>query len=70
LIGTGGLERPVACRFDPTGRALYVVDFGVLTEDSQGNPHPRQSTGTLWRITRTPGGSGTVAAAASAGPRP
>jgi glucose/arabinose dehydrogenase len=71
LLGTGGLERPVACRFDPTGRALYVVDFGVLTEDSQGNPHPRQGTGTLWRITRAAQGTGTVASAgAPAGPRP
>jgi hypothetical protein len=51
-LGHGGLERPVACRFDPSGRSLYVVDFGVLTEDAQGNAHPRQQTGVLWRITR------------------
>jgi hypothetical protein len=31
-IGDGGLERPVAARFDPSGAALYVVDFG-------GNDH-------------------------------
>src|SRR5581483_5184210 len=30
-LGGGGLERPVAARFDPAGRALYVVDFGVMT---------------------------------------
>ena len=51
-LGTGGLERPIAARFDPTGTALYVVDFGVLTMTSKGStPHP--GTGVLWRITRT-----------------
>ena len=30
--GNGGLERPVAARFDPSGKALYVVDFGILKE--------------------------------------
>src|SRR3546814_18149934 len=33
----GGLERPVAVRFDPAGTALYVVDFGVLTYDARGD---------------------------------
>lgn len=47
----GGLERPVAARFDPSGRALYVVDFGVLLMDRKGS-HPKQGTGVLWRITR------------------
>ena len=49
-LGTGGLERPVAARFDPSGAALYVVDFGVMTMDPE--PHPRPGTGVLWRITR------------------
>ncbi|HEY9552836.1 PQQ-dependent sugar dehydrogenase [Allosphingosinicella sp.] len=48
----GGLERPVAVRFDPAGTALYVVDFGVLTSDERGN-YPRPGTGAVWRITRT-----------------
>jgi glucose/arabinose dehydrogenase len=47
----GGLERPIAARFDPSGRALYVVDFGVLLMDSKG-AHPKPGTGVLWRITR------------------
>jgi glucose/arabinose dehydrogenase len=51
-IGGGGLERPVAARFDPTGAALYVVDFGVMTVGARG-PEPRAGTGVLWRITRT-----------------
>ena len=50
----GGLERPVAVRFDPAGTALYVVDFGVLTSDERGN-YPRPGTGAVWRITRTEG---------------
>ncbi|MDQ3622010.1 MAG: PQQ-dependent sugar dehydrogenase [Verrucomicrobiota bacterium] len=47
----GGLERPVAVRFDRSGRSLYVVDFGVLTMSSKG-ARPYQNTGVLWRITR------------------
>ncbi|MDC4226475.1 MAG: hypothetical protein MPW15_20070 [Candidatus Manganitrophus sp.] len=35
-IGGGGLERPVAARFNPNGTALYVVDFGVLTMGEGG----------------------------------
>jgi hypothetical protein len=46
----GGLERPVSVRFDPSGKALYVVDFGVLT--TEGGEHPKQGTGVLWRISR------------------
>lgn len=49
--GSGGLERPVAVRFSPDGRSLYVVDFGVLTTTSRG-PEPRPDTGVLWRIWR------------------
>ncbi|MHA3770656.1 PQQ-dependent sugar dehydrogenase [Verrucomicrobiota bacterium sgz303538] len=48
---SGGLERPIAARFDPSGRALYVVDFGVLLMDNKGS-HPKPGTGALWRITR------------------
>ncbi|HKY60094.1 MAG TPA: PQQ-dependent sugar dehydrogenase [Gemmatimonadota bacterium] len=50
-LGSGGLERPVAARFDPAGAALYVVDFGVMTMTERG-PEPRKGTGVLWRITR------------------
>jgi len=50
-IAGAGLERPVAVRFDPSGRALYVVDFGVMTMSERG-PEPREGTGVLWRITR------------------
>jgi glucose/arabinose dehydrogenase len=50
-IGGGGLERPVAVRFDPRGEALYVVDFGVLLQDAKGS-HPQPGTGVIWRISR------------------
>jgi glucose/arabinose dehydrogenase len=49
----GGLERPIAVRFDPSGDALYVVDFGVLAMSDSG-PSVRKNSGVLWRITRTP----------------
>jgi glucose/arabinose dehydrogenase len=52
-LGTGGLERPVAVRFSPDGRALYVVDFGILTQKPDASPV--QGTGVLWRITREAG---------------
>jgi glucose/arabinose dehydrogenase len=54
-VGGGGLERPVAVRFDPAGTSLYVVDFGVMTV-SEGRPWPRRETGVVWRITRETGG--------------
>lgn len=50
-IGGGGLERPVAVRFDRAGRALYVVDFGVMSMTAHG-PSPQKGTGALWRIVR------------------
>lgn len=50
-LKTGGFERPLAARFDPSGKALYVVDFGILKETENGSI-PLQKTGVLWRITR------------------
>lgn len=52
-LDTGGLERPTAVRFDPSGTALYVVDFGVMTMHGE-KAEPRGGTGVLWRITREP----------------
>ena len=49
----GGLERPIAARFDNTGQALYIVDFGVMTMSKAG-ARPRPNSGVLWRITRRP----------------
>jgi glucose/arabinose dehydrogenase len=50
-INKSGLERPVAARFDPSGNALYVVDFGIMTITEQG-PSPKKNTGVIWKITR------------------
>ncbi|MBF0335496.1 MAG: PQQ-dependent sugar dehydrogenase, partial [Alphaproteobacteria bacterium] len=50
-VGGGGLERPVAARFDPSGAALWVVDFGVLAV-RDGRVVPSPGTGVLWRIVR------------------
>lgn len=50
-LGTGGLERPIAARFNNDQSALYVVDFGVLTMEGK-RPRPREQTGVLWRIVR------------------
>jgi glucose/arabinose dehydrogenase len=47
----GGLERPIAARFDPSGQALYLVDFGVMTMSDRGTT-PYAGTGVLWRIVR------------------
>jgi glucose/arabinose dehydrogenase len=53
-FGTGGLERPIAVKFSPDGRSLYVVDFGILKQDKKG-AHPQEKTGVIWRITKTGG---------------
>jgi len=47
----GGLERPIAAKFDPSGKALYIVDYGVMLADASGI-HPAENTGVLWKITR------------------
>jgi glucose/arabinose dehydrogenase len=51
-LGHGGLERPVAVRFDNSGNSLYVVDFGILTMSAKG-AEPRQKTGVVWKISKT-----------------
>ncbi len=53
LLKRGGLERPVAARFDPSGQALYVVDFGVLAMSDEG-ASAEEGTGVIWRIRRAP----------------
>lgn len=53
FLGSGGIERPMDVVFDPTGTAMYVSDFGVMTIDE--DPQPRPHTGVIWKITRAPG---------------
>jgi glucose/arabinose dehydrogenase len=50
-LGTGGFERPVAVKFDPSGENLYAVDFGVLAMRGD-RAEPEEGTGVLWRISR------------------
>jgi glucose/arabinose dehydrogenase len=50
-IGSGGLERPVSVKFNPSGDALYIVDFGVLLQDRIG-AKPQKRTGTVWKVTK------------------
>lgn len=63
-LQSGGLERPVAVRFNPAGDALYVVDFGVMLMTDKA-PLPQQRTGVLWRIRKTGVASGQAAFAPS-----
>lgn len=49
--GTGGIERPVDCKFSADGRSLYVLDFGHVTVTG-GFMLSYAHTGVLWRITR------------------
>ena len=51
-VGNDGLERPVSVKFNKTGDALYVVDFGVVKSSKNGT-FPQEKTGTIWKITRT-----------------
>jgi glucose/arabinose dehydrogenase len=51
-LHSGGLERPVAARFSPSGDALYVIDFGVVLHDKSG-AKPKTGTGVIWKITRS-----------------
>jgi glucose/arabinose dehydrogenase len=48
---SGGLERPVSVKFDPSGKTLYVVDFGIMKVTQQG-PQPQMNTGVVWKITK------------------
>ena len=50
-LNKGGLERPVSVKFDPSGSALYVVDFGIMKTTKQG-PQPQTKTGMIWKITK------------------
>ncbi len=47
--GGTGPARPVDAKFDPTGKNLYVVDFGVL-EANVSVIIPWARSGSLWRI--------------------
>lgn len=50
-LQSGGIERPVDCKFSPDGRSLYVLDFGTVRV-SKGLMMACAHTGALWKITR------------------
>jgi sugar lactone lactonase YvrE len=49
--GTGGLERPVSCKFHPDGKSLYVLDFGTVRVTT-GYMLAFAHTGVIWKITK------------------
>ncbi|WP_224998483.1 sorbosone dehydrogenase family protein [Cesiribacter sp. SM1] len=49
--GTGGIERPVSCKFSPDGRSLYVLDFGHARL-TKGGMFAFAHTGVLWKISK------------------
>lgn len=51
---SGGIERPVDCKFHPDGQSLYVLDFGAVRV-TKGYMQAFAHTGVLWRITRQTG---------------
>jgi glucose/arabinose dehydrogenase len=46
-----GLERPVSVKFDPSGTALYVVDYGIM-KSTKKQQVPQAKTGMVWKITK------------------
>ncbi|AHM60701.1 NHL repeat containing protein [Flammeovirgaceae bacterium 311] len=49
--GTGGIERPVSCKFSPDGTNLYVLDFGHVRL-TKGSMFAFAHTGVLWKISK------------------
>jgi hypothetical protein len=47
----GGLERPISIKFDPSGAALYIVDFGIMQVSKTG-VYPQKGTGVIWKVTK------------------
>lgn len=50
-LKSGGLERPVSVSFNPSGDALYITDFGIMTMTDKG-PNPMRKSGVIWKVTR------------------
>ncbi|WP_029035644.1 PQQ-dependent sugar dehydrogenase [Salinimicrobium terrae] len=50
-LKSGGLERPVSVSFNPSGDALYIVDFGIMTMTDKG-PNPMKKSGVIWKVTK------------------
>jgi glucose/arabinose dehydrogenase len=50
-LSSGGLERPISVKFDPAGKSLFVVDFGILRMTEKG-PQAQENTGVIWKISK------------------
>ena len=50
LHQSGGLERPIATKFDRTGEFMYILDLGIYDTNSPGITKTLSNTGVLWRI--------------------
>ncbi|GEO07880.1 PQQ-dependent sugar dehydrogenase [Segetibacter aerophilus] len=48
---SGGLERPLSVKFDPSGTSLYIVDFGIV-KSTKKLQLPQAKTGMIWKITK------------------
>jgi len=57
-VTTAGPRRPIAVRFSPDNRAMFVLDFGPIAMVPSGIgalPRSFPGTGTVWVITPTAG---------------
>jgi hypothetical protein len=64
-------ERPVCVQFDPSGRDLYIVDFGMM-DAVAGAMVPVAGSGAVWRVTKATAAQPTAqppAATIPGGPR-
>jgi glucose/arabinose dehydrogenase len=50
LTRQGALERPIDVRVDPSGRWLYVLDFGAFEMAGGGRVEARAGSGGVWRL--------------------
>ncbi|WP_232311151.1 hypothetical protein [Robertmurraya korlensis] len=49
---SGGIERPVDCKFHPNGKSFYVLDFGH-SPVKEGLVQAYGHTGVLWKISKS-----------------
>jgi len=49
---SGGIERPVDCKFHPDGKSLYLLDFGH-SPVKEGLVQAYGHTGVLWKISKS-----------------
>lgn len=48
---SGGIERPVDCKFHPDGKSLYILDFGH-SPVTEGLVQAYGHTGVLWKVSK------------------